>query len=353
VKNNTDKTTENDLKIEEIEIDPDDYGFSDEDFEVSDHRGHKVRRGRRKPILQYVIIGIVVSVIVFLVIKVAIWDKGQASEYDPNEDTSQYDIEPTDYIQPLSAKELEGKTDDGRTVIMTLGNSPFADDFEDNNLARELAKAYDAEVINGGLEESYITLKNSKYDPDYEEDGVSLVNVVNALVTGDFSIVSAAAAEISDGNVRAVDRLKAADMTKVDAIFIMYNLEDYRDHRPLGSEKLDDPTSIYGALFGAIKAIQEAYPYIRIIVLSQPAGGVTVDGFFVDGDIYDIGCGTLSDYVQFEIEPVASRGASFVDVYYGAINVDQRDKYLKDDYHINDAGAKAVADRVKKLVSLQ
>lgn len=339
--------------VEEIEIDPDDYGFDEEDFEVKKTSGKRAKNGRRKPIMPFIIIGVVVIVGIFLVIRLSIWNKGVQSDYNPDEDTSEYDVEPTDYIQPLSAEQLAGKTDDGVTTILTLGNSPFSDNYDDNNLAKAIAKEYNATVINGGFDESYITLKNATYDSEYEEDGVSLVNVINALVTGDFSIVRDGASQVSDTAIRACEILEGLDMSSVDAIFIMYNLEDYQDHRPLGSEDKEDVTCIYGALYSSIKAIQEKYPYIRIVMLSQPAGGVTIDNFYVDGDKYDIGCGTLSDYVTFETQAVASRGASFIDVYYGAINVDNRDEYLYDDYHINDAGAEAIAKRVKKLVTLQ
>ena len=57
--------------------------------------------------------------------------------------------------------------------------------------------------------------------------------------------------------------------------------------------------------------------------------------------------------MTFELTAAATAGASFVDIYYGAVNVDQRDEYIKDDYHLNDAGAKAVASRVHQLIQLQ
>jgi len=330
-----------------------DYVFDDEDFETNDHHGYKVRKGRKRPFGHFIVIGIALLIIILVAIRVVIWNKGVDSDYDPNEDTSQYDVEPTDHIQPLNDLQLEGKNSDGKLTLLTIGNSPFADDYDDNNLAAAIAKAYKADVINVGMEDSFITQKNTSYDKDSPEDGISLPQIANAIASGDYSIVKEAAGNMSSQAEEAAELLSKTDMSMVDGIIIMYNLEDYKDHRPLGSEGLDDPTSIYGALYGSIEKLQEAYPYIRIVVLSMPAGGVTIDDFFVDGDIQNIGCGTLSDYVTFEIEATATRGASFVDVYYGAINVDQRDKYLVDDYHINDKGAKSIANRVKKLITFQ
>lgn len=333
--------------------DIDDYGFEDEDFETDDHHGHKVRSGRRRSISHIVVLLIVVLLVGFSAYKVVKWNKGTASDYNPDEDTSEFDVEPNDYIQPLSADQLAGKEDDGVTTILTLGNSPFADNYDDNNLAKAIGDAYGATVINGGFAEGYITSTGENYSDDMPEDGVSLYQVSKAIASGDFSVVEKAASTMSGESQRAAEALKNTDMSKVDMIVIMYNLEDYKDHRPLGSEDKDDVTCIYGSIYKSIAAIQEAYPYIRIVYLSQPAGGVTIDDFFVDGDIHDIGCGTLTEYINFEVAAVASRGASFIDVYYGAINVDQRAEYLVDDYHISDAGAKSVADRLKKLISYE
>lgn len=304
---------------------------------------------KKEYIIQIVIGALALLLVVFMVVKVVNWNKGKDSDYNPDENNTEFDVEPTDYIQPLSAEQIAGKVDDGATTFLCIGNSPFADNYSDNNLAEALGEVYDATVINAGIAGSYITQKNAEVSADYIEDGVSLYQMATAIGSGDFSTVKATAESMGDEARAAVSALENTDFTKVDAIFIMYNLEDYADHRPLGSESVEDVTCIYGAVFKAIQAIQEAYPYIKVIMLSQPAGGITIDNFYVDGDKHDIGCGTLTDYVTFETQAVASRGACFVDVYYGAINIDQRDEYLYDDYHINDDGAMSIARRVKKL----
>ncbi len=297
------------------------------------------------------ILVVMLILIIAAVVMISKWNKGQESDYDPDEVTTEFDTEPNDYILPLASQELEGKQSDDVFTILTIGNSPFADGYPDNNLADAIAKEYDATVINCGIADSYITCRNENFDGSVTEDGVSLPYIARAIASGDYSIPESAAKALSTEASSAVEKLKSTDMTAVDCLVIMYNLEDYRDHRPLGSESLDDITSIYGAVRSSIEAIRSAYPYIRVVYLSQPAGGVTIDDFFVDGDVHDIGNGTLSGYVTFELEAAASASASFIDVYYGAITVDNRDKYLTDDYHINDDGAKVVAKRMHDLIA--
>ncbi len=303
--------------------------------------------------LQIIILAVIAILVIAIVVMIKKWNKGTESDYNPDEVTTEFDTEPNDYILPLSAGQVEGKTDDGVLTILTLGNSPFADDYDHNNLAGALAAQYDATVINGGIEGSYITCKNTEYSDDAAEDGVSLPHVADALATGNFDIPVRAAESVSEQAVVAVDKLKNVDMSSVDAIFVMYDLEDYVDHRPLGSESETDVTCIYGAVKVSLDALRKAYPYIRVVYLSQPASGKTIDDFFVDGDVHNIGEGLLSDYVTFELSAAASASASFVDIYYGAVNVDQRQDYIVNDYHLNDAGAAAVADRVHKLIELE
>ena len=114
----------------------------------------------------------------------------------------------------------------------------------------------------------------------------------------------------------------------------------------------DDVTTYCGALSASVKLIQERYPYIRIVVISPPACGKTIDDYYVDATQIDLANGTLNDYIGNEVAVCATRGISFIDIYFGVINVDTRDKYLNDDYHINEEGAKAVAARFVKLIPL-
>ncbi|MBQ0028131.1 MAG: hypothetical protein KBS96_05960 [Lachnospiraceae bacterium] len=339
-------------ETDSVGADDKDYYFSEEELDGGNHGGRRLKRGRKRSFAQWIILGIAIVIIGFVIVRVSIWNKGNDSDYDPNENNTEFDVEPSDYVQPLSAEQLKDKNDDGVTTILTIGNSPFADNYENNNLAAEIAKAYDATVINIGIEESYIAQKSGDYSGENLEDGVSLFQISKAINTGDYSIVRKAAANMSGEANKAAETLEATDMTKVDMIVIMYNLEDYKEHRPLGSSDNMDINCVYGAINKSLTLIQEKYPYIRIVMLSQPAAGVTIDDFYVDGDKFDIGEGTLSDYVTFELEAVASRGCSFIDLYYGAINVDNRDEYLVNDYHINDEGAKVIAARLKKLITL-
>ena len=54
------------------------------------------------------------------------WNQGTSlSDDETDVDTSQFDIETLDMIIPMDSSRLEGRTDDGITTILCLGNNPF------------------------------------------------------------------------------------------------------------------------------------------------------------------------------------------------------------------------------------
>lgn len=295
----------------------------------------------------------IVVAFLFLVaiVRLYIWDKGQTSGYDPNaEITTEFDTEALDYIQPLSTVQKEGIIDDGVTTILGLGNSPFA---ENDYLVDALASSMDATIYNGGFSNSYQSMKYDTYSTDYVNDGVSLYQVVSAITSGDYSIVDEAANILGGDMPSTVATLKEIDFSTLDIITIMYDLNDYIDLRPVyDPTDITDLTMYTGALQASIDLLQETYPHIRIVVISMPACGKTIDDFYVDGDIHDLGNGTIPTYLLREIDTCMDAGVSIIDIYYGVIHVDNRDQYLENEYYLNKAGAQAIAQRFATLISV-
>lgn len=305
----------------------------------------------KKNINWHIVFFIAVGVLfLFAMVKLFLWNRGKASDYDPNEVTTEFDVETFDYIFPMTTERLKGHEDDGVTTLLCLGNAPFADNKGEGGLADALAKVMDGVAYDGSFADSFQSMKNETYSPDYPADGVGLYHIVKALCTGDFSIPEQAAATMGDTAVTTVKTLKNLDLSKVDMLVIMYDLSDYIDHRPVMDPNNEDNLVTWnGSLSASLKLLEETYPHIRTVILSMPACGKTIDGFYVDGDIQDLGNGTLVDYMNFEMNVVMANGVSFIDNYYGCITVDNRDEYLKDDYHLNEKGIQAVAERFGKF----
>lgn len=289
---------------------------------------------------------VILVLFLFAIVRLWLWNKGEESQYDPNEDTSQFDVETMDHIQPISSSRLEGHVDDGVTTLLCLGNSPFADNRGEGGLAQALAAKVNGVAYDASFADSFQSLKNETYQADYPNDGVSLYSIAQALSTGDFSTMETAAASLSDEAVETVQMLKELDLSTVDMLIIMYDLSDYIDHRPLYDPNNDSNLVTWsGSLNASLELIEKAYPHIRTVILSTPACGKTIDDFYVDGDIHNLGNGTIPDYLNYQMNVILNNGVSYIDVYYGVITVDKRKEYLVNDYHLNEKGIQAIADR--------
>lgn len=337
--------------MEKKEFD-DEFDFDEELLDQVDS-DKKVKHGRKKWNAHAIFFIIVGCVFLFAIVRLLIWNQGKKSDYDPNADTSEFDTEPLDYIQPLNSTQLEGKPDDGVTTIFCLGNAPFADDGDNNLLAKALGEQMNATVVNASFADSFASQKNTSYDEAYPADSISLYYVVKALTTGDYAAVQKSAAAVSEEAASKASALASMDLSTADCVVIMYDLSDYIDHRPvMDPNDENNLLTVNGCLNQAIQMIQNTYPYIRIVVLSTPASGKTIDGFYVDGNIQNLGNGTLVDYLGNAANVCMSNGVTFIDTYFGVIHVENRDQLLRDDYHLNEDGAKAIAERFAKLVTL-
>lgn len=289
---------------------------------------------------------VVIALFLFAIVKFLLWSKGEDSGYDPNELTTEFDVETMDHIQPMDTSRFEGIEDDGITTILCLGNSPFSDNKGDDGLAQTIARKMGGVAYDGSFANTFQTMYHKTYQETYKPDGLSLYSIASAIASGDFSLVERVAATVGETEVETADMLKNLDYTKVDMLVIMYDLSDYLGNRPLYNQT--DPNDVItwtGSLNASLELIEKAYPHIRTVILSMPACGATVDGYYIDGDKLDLGNGTIPDYLNYEMNVVLANGVSYIDNYYGVITVENKDEYLVNEYHLNQKGIEAIADR--------
>lgn len=306
-----------------------------------------VKKKRKQTYNLHLIFFIVVIVLfIFAIVKLLLWNKGEDSGYDPNEITTEFDVETMDHIQPMDTSRFEGIEDDGVTTLLCLGNSPFADNKGESGLAQTLARKMNGVAYDGSFANTYQTMYNKVFQDTYRPDGLSLYSVVNAICSGDYSIVESTAATVGETEIQTVEMLKNLDYKTVDMLVIMYDLSDYISGRPLHNQTdANDPITWTGSLNASLELIEQTYPHIRTVVLSTPACGKTVDGYYIDGDKVNLGNGTLPDYLNIQMDVILANGVSYIDNYYGVITVENKDEYLVNDYHLNEKGIEAIADR--------
>lgn len=306
------------------------------------------KRGRIHFSIHLVLLAAIVLVIGFSAFRLYKWNKGTPSDYDPNYQTTDFDIEVMDNLIPLAPDKREGFADDGVTTILCLGDDPFSLERGENGLAEQIAKKTGATVHNGSFTGTTMAAQFASYNDGYILDAFSFSYVAKSLASGDFDLMKTAATYSYDENfANTTQMLSELDMNTVDMICVMYDGSDYVNRRPC-----DDPNAPYaeitytGALRSGVKAIQDAYPHIRIVVMSHTfCHSINEEGNFQNGDRADLGHGTLSHYLQKERDATMDVGVSFIDNFYGSINEDNYLDYMTDYIHFNDAGREVLAQR--------
>lgn len=303
--------------------------------------------------IHMVLLGAIVLIVAFSGYKLYKWNKGVPSDYDPNYQTDAFDVEAMDSIIPLAPDKREGYQDDGVTTILCLGDDPFSLNQGEGGLAEQIAAKTGATVYNGSFTGTTIAAQFMPYNNGYYLDAFSFSYVAQSLATGDFELMKAAAAySYDEAFPETAAMLESLDMSSVDLICIMYDGSDYINKHPS-----DDPNSPYsivaytGALRTGVKAIQEAWPHIRIVVMSHTfCHTINEEGNFENGDRIDLGHGTLSHYLQKELDAANDCGISLIDNFYGSINEDNYLEYMTDYIHFNDAGRELLARRFVECI---
>lgn len=311
------------------------------------------QRGRSRMNIHVIILGVIVLIIGFSAYKLYRWNKGVPSSYDPNYQTTDFDVEALDSIIPLASGKLEGREDDGVTTILCLGDDPFSLDQGENGLAEQIAAKTNATVYNGSFSGTTIAIRNSPFEDWYSIDAFAFYNVAKSLASGDFDFMRKIIDYGYDESyLRTTEMLAALDMNTVDMICIMYDGRDYMNKRVCENpDDPYDPITYTGALRSGIEAIQEAYPHIRIVVMSHSfCHNVNENGDYENGDRVDLGNGTLSHYLLKELVVCMDCSVSFIDNFYGSVNEDNYTEYLVDNMHFNDAGRELLADRFAQCI---
>ena len=303
--------------------------------------------------IHIIILAAIVLIVGFSAYRLYKWNKGVPSDYDPNYQTTDFDIEVMDSIIPLAPDKLEGHEDDGITTILCLGDDPFSLNQGEGGLAEQIAAKTGATVYNGSFTGTTIAMQNPSYQDWYFLDAFSFSYVAQSLASGDFDIMRQAAAySYDEAFPRTTEMLASLDMSSIDILCVMYDASDYINMRPC-----DDPNAPYdtitytGALRSGIESIQQVYPHIRIVIMSHTfCHSIDENGNFQNGDRADLGHGTLSHYFQKELDVTMDCSVSFIDNFYGSINEDNYLEYMTDYIHFNDAGRELLANRFVQCI---
>ena len=289
---------------------------------------------------------IIFAVSIFILLR---WNKGVDSTFDPDFVTTEFDVEPLDFIMYMDPALFEGREDDG-LHILCLGNNPFTDEMGENGLAALIARETGGITYNGAFPDSKI---GGKRFPDTFAENFSLFYVTMALINNDFSHLQNKAKESDDIRfLKAADTLANIDMQKIDVLVLMYDTTDY--HELTAAHNPNDDYDMYaftGALRISMEYIKQFFPHLKIIFMSHTyARHVDEQGGFHDGITTDLGNGTVTHYLIMGYNVATSVGYTFVDNFFGTIHVENFEDYMIDHKRYNDAGRLLLAKRVAGVI---
>ena len=187
--------------------------------------------------IHLILLAVIILIAGFSAYRLYKWNKGVPSDYDPDFQTTDFDIEAMDNIIPLAPDKLEGHEDDGATTILCLGDDPFSLNQGEGGLAEQIAAKTGATVYNGAFTGTTMAAQFEAYNDGYILDAFSFSYVAESLASGDFDLMKAAAAYSYDESfAENTAMLESLNMNTVDLLCIMYDASDYINKRPC-----DDP----------------------------------------------------------------------------------------------------------------
>lgn len=241
------------------------------------------------------------------------------------------------------------------STILAFGNAPFADDRDSkDNLVNLMRDKTGADIVNCSISGSYLATQEAELDAEkcpwdiFNFYWLCHIAAHDEPVCAEYQKGLEILGDSAPPEAREVyDYLTNVDLSKVDAVVVMYDASDYlAGHEMYNDLNATDLTQFTGNTEAGIEYLQYFYPNIRIIVMSPTyAYGLDENGNYISSDIQRYGQDVLSTYVIKQYASCASRSVTFVDNLYGTINEDNADEYLTDHLHLNVKGRKKVAER--------
>ena len=341
---------DNDFEIEYLNEEENYYTEEDDSEEETSYS--------EKPsmVMHIIFISAIVILLIVAFTKLYSWNKGSASEYDPNEINTEFDTETEDFYASFTPQNLAEQAADDTTTILLLGNSALT--AGEGGIAANLETLIpQSTVYNCGFNQSYISTRNTIFEYKNPEDAYSLYWVANAITTGDYTLLrdNLNKAPIVDSLYEStINQLESIDYSKVDILVIMYDATDYTDKRLVTSfDNPNEKVAYTGSLKSSVEMIQQAYPHIRIII-SSPYFIMTQNdnNELASGGETNFGFGYLPDYMIAAKNIATTTLVSYIDNYNGTITTDNYKEYLEaDGYTLNSAGQEAIAKRIATFIS--
>lgn len=225
--------------------------------------------------------------------------------------------------------------------VVILGDSLVANDYAGDELDEMLSKAWNTEVFNGGFGGTQLCNQNTEGYESYGEESLSLEELTNSIVTGDFLVQKSVIKKIAklDYYESRLEELSKIDFERTRILIIEHGVNDYLQQTT--------PGKVESTLRDVILKLQKRYPDLQIWVCSPTFCYILKDGERLDCDTTQLGEFVLEEYILAEERVCKELGVGFVNNYHqDIITKETIEQYVLDGLHLNEAGRQIVAENI-------
>ncbi len=245
--------------------------------------------------------------------------------------------------------------------VVLLGDSVIGNQSGPDTFENALEAVLGVPVLNGAFGGSSAAFEEKDSAPANVMDQFGLVKVAQAITRGDYGAMRSQQSygmryfdvthQVAKYFIQRMDELEGADYSTVKYLVIEHGTNDYNS-----GVTIDNPLDKYdvstyaGALRYSVELLQEAYPDMRIILMTPTWCYFDRDGYSTCED-RDWGGGLLAEYVEAEKAVAEEYGLVLLDNYTeSGINGDTASTYLLDGVHMTPEGQALLVERLAALI---
>ncbi|MDE7354965.1 MAG: SGNH/GDSL hydrolase family protein [Acetatifactor sp.] len=238
--------------------------------------------------------------------------------------------------------------------IVVFGDSVFGETRDETSVTALLGGLLNRTVFNAALGGTCLSRSDQECRPGLGQDMLSMTALTKAMAAHDFGPqqtirIRESSTEYFD---ETIDAMAQIDLSAAEILLIGYGLNDYNRGVPIYDK--EDPWNEYtftGALQSTLKLLRETFPDQRIILVTPCYSWYLAGGKACEE--YDLGGGTLDEYVKAELETAARMGVEIIDLYHDLWPHEKWEDwelYTKDGFHPNEAGRELIARRIAEYL---
>lgn len=238
--------------------------------------------------------------------------------------------------------------------IVIMGDSIYGLNRDETSIAAKLERLLDKRVCNGALGGTCMGRLEENRGASYVKDAFSMVSLSKSIASGDFRIQENT--EITENGTEyfqeTIAALKEIDFSKIEILMISQCVNDYHVGEVIYGENTEDEYTYAGALRSTLGMLKNAYPDLRIIILTPPFTWYTLQGLTCEE--YVLGGNVLEDYVDAQYALSAEMDVELIDLYHDLFPHETWEDwqiYSADGLHPNEAGRELIAQTIAKYLT--